>query len=49
MRHDSAYESQRQLPVPSQQQVVSYVSGQTQVVVPAVRGRGKPATLTALH
>jgi hypothetical protein len=49
MRHDRAYQSQRQLPIPSQHQLVSYVTGQTQVLVPPVRGRGKPATLTALH
>src|SRR6266478_857324 len=49
MTHDSANEKARQLPVPSQQQLVSYVSEQTQAVVPAVRGRGKPATLTTLH
>lgn len=49
MRHDSVYESQRQLPAPSQQQLVSYVSRQTQALVSAVRGRGRPARLTALH
>src|SRR6266487_3912049 len=49
MSHDSVNERARQLPVPSQQQLVSYVTGQTQVLVPAGRGRGKPATLTALH
>jgi Transposase DDE domain len=49
MRHDSACESQRQLPIPSQQQLVSYMTRQTQMVVSAVRGRGRPATLTALH
>ena len=49
MTHDSANEKARQLPVPSQQQLVSYVTEQTQALVPAVRRRGKPATLTALH
>jgi Transposase DDE domain len=49
MTHDSANERGRQLPVPSQQQLVSYVTEQTQALVPAVRRRGKPATLTALH
>jgi hypothetical protein len=49
MRHDSANESQRQLPAPSQQQLVSYMSRQTQALVSAVRGRGRPARLTALH
>ena len=49
MTHDSANERVRQLPVPTQQQLVSYVTKQTQALVPAVRRRGKPATLTALH
>src|SRR5258707_11547810 len=49
MTHDSANERARQLPVPTQQQLVSYVTEQTQALVPAVRRRGKPATLTALH
>src|SRR5436190_1499606 len=34
MSHDSVNERARQLPVPSQQQLVSYVTGQTQVLVP---------------
>jgi len=49
MTHDSANERARQLPVPSQHQLVSYVTQQTQALVPAVRRRGKPATLTTLH
>ncbi len=49
MTHDSANERGRQLPVPTQQQVVSYVTEQTQAVVLAGRRRGKPATLTTLH
>src|SRR5205809_2886774 len=49
MSHDSVNERARQLPVPSRQELVSYVTGQRQVLVPAGRGRGKPATLTALH
>ncbi len=49
MTHDSANERARQLPVPTQQQLVSYLTEQTEVLVPAVRRRGKPATLTALH
>jgi len=49
MSHDSANERARQLPVPSQQQLMSYVTEQTQALVPRVRRRGKPATLTALH
>jgi hypothetical protein len=35
--------------VPSQHQLVSYVTDRTQALVPAVRRRGKPALLTALH
>ena len=49
MTHHSANESVRQLPVPSQQQLVTYVTEKSQALVPADRGRGKPATLTALH
>jgi hypothetical protein len=49
MTYDSANERARQLPVPTQQQLVSYVTEQTKVLVPAVRRRGKPATLTTLH
>src|SRR6266487_1116694 len=49
MTHDSANERARQLPVPTQHQLVSYVTEQTEVLVPAVRRRGKPATLTTLH
>src|SRR5258708_25231558 len=49
MTHDSANERARQLPVPAQQQLVSYLTEQTEVLVAAVRRRGKPAALTALH
>lgn len=49
MIHSSANERGRQLPVPSQQQLVSYVTERSQALVPAGRRRGKPATLTALH
>src|SRR5229473_8180306 len=49
MTHDSANERARQLPVPTQQQLVSYLTEKTEVLVPAVRRRGKPATLTTLH
>lgn len=49
MSHDNGNERARQLPIPSQQQLVSYVTKQTKLVVSAVRGRGRPATLTALH
>ena len=49
MTHDSANERVRQLPVPTQQQLVSYLTKKTEVLVPAVRRPGKPATLTALH
>ena len=49
MSHDSVSERARQLPVPTQQQLVTYVTEKSQALVPAGRGRGKPATLTALH
>ena len=49
MTHDSANERARQLPVPTQHQLVSYVTERSLALVPAVRRRGKPATLTALH
>src|SRR3989475_10829186 len=49
MSHDSANERARQLPMPSLQQVEDSVLHQSQALVPAGRGRGKPATLTALH
>jgi len=49
MTHDSANEGVRQLPVPTQQQLVSYVTDRTQALVPAVRRRGRPARLSALH
>ncbi len=46
MTHESANERARQLPVPTQHQLLSYLTEQTQVLVPTVRRRGKPATLT---
>jgi Transposase DDE domain len=49
MTHDSANERVRQLPVPTQHQLVSYLAEKTEVLVPAVRRRGKPARLSALH
>lgn len=49
MTHDSANKRARQLPVPTQHQLVSYLTEKTEVVVPAVRRPGKAATLTALH
>ncbi len=49
MTHDNANERARQLPVPSQQQLESYVTGQRQVVASAVQRRGRPATLTRMH
>ncbi len=49
MTHDSVNERVRQLPVPSEQQLVRYVTEQSQALVPAGRQRGKPATLSALH
>ncbi len=49
MSHDSVSERTRQLPVPTQQQLVTYVTEKSQALVPTGKGRGKPATLTALH
>src|SRR5579864_5875783 len=49
MTHDSANKRARQLPVPTQHQLVSYVTEQTEVLVPGVRRPGKPARLAALH
>ena len=49
MTHDSVSERARQLPVPTEQQLVTYVTEQSQALVPSGRRRGKPATLTALH
>ncbi len=49
MIYDNANERARQLPVPTQQELVSYVTERTQAIVPVVQRRGKPATLTTLH
>ena len=49
MSHDSANTHVGQLPVPSQQQVVSYLTEQTRAMVPAVRRPGRPAQLAPLH
>lgn len=49
MTHDNANERVRQLPVPTQQELVSAVTEQARVLVPSGKSRGKPATLTVLH
>ena len=49
MMYDSVNDAVKQLPVPSQQQLMSYVSEQTRAVVSTRRPRGKPATLTIMH
>ena len=49
MTHDSVSERVGQLPVPSQQQVVSYVTERSLTLVSSASRRGKPATVTALH
>src|SRR5260370_37683274 len=49
MMHDIVNEAVRQLPVPSQQQLMSYVSEQTRAVVSTRRPRGKRATLSVMH
>jgi hypothetical protein len=49
MNHDSVSKRAGQLPVPSQQQLVSYVTERSRALVSSARRRGKPATVTALH
>ena len=49
MTHDSVNERARQLPVPTQQQLVTYMTEKSLALGPAGSRRGKPATLTALH
>src|SRR6266487_2474557 len=49
MTHDSAFESQRQLPVPSGQQMVDYLTQRSQALIQPAKRRGKPARLTATH
>ena len=49
MTDDSANERVRQLPVPSQQQLLDYVTQRSQALVPPIQRRGKPASLRALH
>src|SRR5947209_18060187 len=49
MSHDSVNEQARQLPVPSEQQLVTYVTQRSLALAPSGQRRGKPATLVALH
>jgi hypothetical protein len=49
MSDDNANERARQLPVPSQQQLVSYVTERSLALGASASRRGRPATLTALH
>ena len=49
MTHDSVSESKRQLPAPSEQQLVKYVTQQSLALVSSATRRGRPATLTTLH
>lgn len=49
MNHDSVSKRAGQLPVPSQQQLVSYVTERSRALVSSAGRRGKPATVTALH
>src|SRR6266702_1686312 len=46
MTHDSVSESKRQLPAPSEQQLVKYVTQQSLALVSSATRRGRPATLT---
>jgi hypothetical protein len=49
MTHDSANERGRQLPVPTQQQLVTYVTERSLALDSKARRRGKPAQLSTLH
>jgi hypothetical protein len=49
MTQESVSERARQLPVPSEQQLVTYVTERSLALVSSAKRRGKPATLTALH
>jgi hypothetical protein len=49
MTHDSASRSPGQLPVPTNSWLVDYVTERSQALVQPTKGRGKPATLTAMH
>jgi hypothetical protein len=49
MTHHSASASPRQLPIPSKQQLVDYLTERRAVLVQPAKGRGKPARLSAMH
>lgn len=49
MSHDSVSENKRQLPVPSEQQLMRYVIQKSLALASGGKGRGRPATLTRLH
>ncbi|HEX6554573.1 MAG TPA: hypothetical protein VF026_17535 [Ktedonobacteraceae bacterium] len=49
MSHDSVSERTRQLPMPSERQLVKYVMQKSLALLPAGRRRGKPARLSSLH
>jgi hypothetical protein len=49
MSDDTAKERERQLPIPSQQQLLDYVSERSLALSPLGKRRGKPATLTGIH
>src|SRR6266702_4240437 len=49
MRHDSADKSQRQLPVPSGQQLVAYLRERSLALMQPTQQRGRPATLSSIH
>src|SRR5436309_2974391 len=49
MTHDSARKSGKQLPSPSEQQVMSYVTHTSMALISPGKRRGRPETLTMLH
>jgi hypothetical protein len=49
MRNDSVSKSEKQLPVPSEQQLMSYVSPTSVAVLGPGKRRGRPETLSLLH
>jgi hypothetical protein len=49
MSHDNVNERARQLPVPSQQQLVSYMTERSLALIQPAQKRGRPATLTNIH
>lgn len=49
MNHDSALTSRKQLPIPSQQQLLASLSQGSQALLTPAPRRGRPATVTGIH